>query len=159
MIKKKIDHFLKWRYLSIFFLFILIDQVLKRILTDRCPCVLGDIFRIIPTTNTGISFGLFQNFAGSNALFSVIALVLVCVLVIIALREANSELSRWGFVILIAGAFGNIIDRIFHGAVIDMIDIGFRSFRFATFNPADVFISIGTIIIIVSFFLFEKETQ
>ena len=54
------------------------------------------------------------------------------------------------------GAIGNVIDRIYHGKVIDFIDIHYKLFHWPTFNIADSFIFIGVILFIINEFMFMK---
>ena len=83
--------------------------------------------------NQGAAWGLFSHYTG----ILIIIGSLVSLYGLITLY--NSDRPAWGLCLLIAGAIGNTLDRLYHGAVIDFIAIG----PFPVFNLADSFISIG----------------
>jgi signal peptidase II len=96
--------------------------------------------------NTGIAFGLFRD---SGAVFIVIPLILTGLLVYNVYYHRHSEnLNRTyivAFSLILGGAIGNLIDRLFLGYVIDFID--FRVWP--VFNIADSAISIGAAFILI----------
>lgn len=86
--------------------------------------------------NRGAAFGFFQ---GQVVLLSAIAVI--CLLFIFTQWKmilTKSAFVRWGVIIALAGAIGNLIDRLRWGAVIDFVDI-----RIFVFNVADVAIVFG----------------
>ena len=109
------------------------------------------------THNTGVAFSMF----GGAGPWPLVALTLVVCAVIGVLwwRTARGRwLSHAGFGLIIAGALGNLIDRVRLGYVIDYILVhtpGF-SWSFAVFNLADAFITIGAIAIIADEFVGPK---
>ena len=74
------------------------------------------------------------------------------------IRRAEDKWSLWGLSFLIGGAVGNAIDRLFFGAVTDMIDFGDIGFHFI-FNVADSFITIGVIGLLISTVLNERKAK
>ena len=58
--------------------------------------------------------------------------------------------------LVLGGAFGNLIDRIATGKVIDFIDMGIGSIRWPTYNVADIAVTVGAVILIAGF-AFQKE--
>ena len=58
---------------------------------------------------------------------------------------------------IIGGAFGNLFDRVYYGSVIDFIDISIKNFHWFIFNVADIFISIGILILIILEFVKKKS--
>ncbi|MBF0479418.1 MAG: signal peptidase II [Candidatus Omnitrophica bacterium] len=97
--------------------------------------------------NTGIAFGFFKD---HGVVFIIIPLIAVALLIynIFYYRQNNEALSRGyivGFSLILGGAIGNLIDRIFYGYVIDFID--FRVWP--VFNIADSAITIGAVIIVL----------
>lgn len=67
--------------------------------------------------------------------------------------------TNFGFALIIAGALGNLIDRFFHGHVIDFVLLKAGSYAFAVFNLADSFITIGVMLIITEEVLRWHRTQ
>ena len=109
---------------------------------------------LIPVWNSGISFGMFD---GSGDLGRIIFTILSLSFgLIIPIYTSNwSFLERIGSGLISGGAFGNAIDRIIHGRVIDFIDFHWNEIHFPTFNFADTFISLG--VAIIFFVSFKKE--
>ena len=62
----------------------------------------------------------------------------------------SKKLEKISFSIIIGGALGNFYDRLAFNAVPDFIDIHYKNFHWFTFNVADIFISIGVLIFIIS---------
>ena len=60
---------------------------------------------------------------------------------------------------ILAGALGNFYDRIVYSAVPDFIDIHYENFHWFTFNLADIFISIGIIMIIIKDLFFKNDKK
>ena len=54
----------------------------------------------------------------------------------------------YAFNFILAGAIGNLIDRIVHGYVIDFIDVYYQQYHWPAFNVADSAITIGAILLI-----------
>ncbi|HHH83812.1 MAG TPA: signal peptidase II [Chloroflexi bacterium] len=107
--------------------------------------------RILHTNNTGAAFGLFP--AGST-LFAVVAvLVTAAILYYYPKVPRNQWLLRLALGLQLAGALGNLIDRINHGTVTDFISVG----TFPVFNVADSSISVGTALLIVATWIEERR--
>ena len=70
-------------------------------------------------------------------------------------NQEHSLLTRFGFIFIIAGAFGNLTDRIFRGYVVDFFD--FYGIWHYIFNVADVAINVGIVLMILEFIL-DKDT-
>ncbi len=114
----------------IFLILVLIDQLTKTILTT--PIDLG-IIAITPITNTGMSFGLLQ---GNNTLLAIISIVFIALIILFRKEFKNKEIQ---LTMILAGATGNLIDRIIHGHVLDFINFKI----FPIFNVADTLIVLG----------------
>jgi signal peptidase II len=63
-----------------------------------------------------------------------------------------TRLSRLALTLVVAGAIGNLIDRVWAGAVVDFVDVYFGNWHFWAFNVADSCISIGAVLLIVDMF-------
>ena len=68
----------------------------------------------------------------------------------------SNGLEKIGFSLVFGGAVGNLFDRIFYSSVPDFIDIHFGNFHWFIFNVADIFITLGVIILIYSEILLKK---
>ncbi|MCS7228542.1 MAG: signal peptidase II [Candidatus Kryptonium sp.] len=129
--------------------------------------IIGDFLRITYTENPGIAFGINL---GNKLYVTLLALVAVIVVFIYLYKVRNESLMlRLSLGMIIGGAIGNLTDRIFHGVifnyeklfhgrVIDFIDIdffdinlfGYHIDRWPIFNIADASVTIGVLILLFS---------
>ena len=103
--------------------------------------------------NTGMAFSSFSGFTGVLALVSAAAAAALSVA--IYKRVLHHGFGQWMLTLLLAGAVGNLIDRVWLGYVTDMIQLLFV--RFAIFNVADICVTLGALGLIVYLFFFESE--
>ena len=75
---------------------------------------------------------------------------------VIYLKKKKKNIDKILFSLILGGAIGNFYDRLVYFAVPDFIDIHYNNFHWFTFNIADIFISIGIIMIVLKDFLFKK---
>jgi signal peptidase II len=132
-------------------LVVVADQLTKWWAVDRL--VSGPVhvlwrFDFLLTYNTGSAFSLFQ---GATGVIVVIAVALVAVLLVLVWRAPDVRRAAILGLIL-GGALGNLSDRFFrdtHGGVVDFVDLHF----FPSFNVADSCITVGCILLVLSFLL------
>ena len=105
-------------------------------------------FDITHIHNFGVSFGLFAGTIPSLVLI-VIGLFVTAFVSYLYLNSSDT-LERWGLFIIICGAIGNIVDRTINGYVIDFLYLHINQYYWPAFNFADIYISLGIIMIIVS---------
>ena len=120
---------------------ILVDQITKFFalkITDSIEIIPG-ILNFTLVKNEGAAFGIAQ---GANYILLAISIIICLVFIgtILILTKKNERVSPC-FYLMVSGAIGNIIDRMFRGFVVDFIDTPF----IATFNIADSLIVIGVI--------------
>ena len=109
---------------------------------------------IVNFHNTGISFGLFKNIIPQYLLLIIILSIII--ILFIWFIKTNLSTEKWGILMIISGATGNLIDRIFHGYVVDFIFLNYKDYYWPAFNIADMAISLGVIIIIFTTFAGNK---
>ncbi|MDR2666634.1 MAG: signal peptidase II [Holosporales bacterium] len=115
-------------------------------------------FNLIVTFNTGTSFNLLS----PNSVFEhyvIIAISIMCILFLIYVFfkfKAFNEKIFCG--LLIGGAIGNLLDRFFHGAVVDFIDVYYKDWHWPAFNFADAFIS-SSVILLMAYNMFSKNVR
>ena len=133
-----------------------LDQVSKRVIASLLE--LGEswpsegFFRITYGTNSGTAFGLFPN---HTTLLIVVSLVAIGFLFYFYRAHALPSLMlRFAIGLQLGGAFGNLVDRILNGKVVDFIDVG----PWPIFNLADSSIVVG-IFILMATFLLTKESK
>ena len=124
------------------FVLIIIDQITKLIFSSR-DFFFGPL-HVHPVKNYGLGFSL--NF---GLLPNLILIGAALAYFIYYYFSHRLELSWWGkmiFVLILAGALSNIIDRLYLGYVRDFLDLGLNF----TFNLADVFVAIGLVMVLFS---------
>jgi signal peptidase II len=137
----------------------ILDQFTKEIVFGKLEKTKNEVIEIISNilhfervTNTGGFWGIFH---GKNTLIMITNLCVFPLLIVLFYKFIFlSALTRTGLALIIGGAVGNIWDRIFYGYVRDFVAIVI--IRWPIFNLADVFISIGAILVI---FYLLKEKQ
>ncbi|MGA9882301.1 MAG: signal peptidase II [Candidatus Acidiferrales bacterium] len=114
--------------------------------------VIPGLLNLVHTSNPGVAFGLF---ADSQALWRAPLLIVFSVAVIgliiwmLATGRAGGPLGRYGLALILGGAAGNVVDRLFHHGVTDFIDFHFGTYHWYTFNVADTAIVIGAALVII----------
>ena len=135
-----------------------IDRVTKAWVSENIPLgtarpIVGDYVRIVHAQNTGAAFGLLPE---RTTLLSVLSVVAVLAIVYYYRQIAsNSALVSATLGMQLGGAFGNLLDRIAQGYVVDFVDVGIGDVRFWAFNVADSSIVVG--IILVTLALWYEE--
>ncbi|MDI6864752.1 signal peptidase II [Thermodesulfovibrio yellowstonii] len=127
------------------FLIIFIDQMTKylaiKFLAPDGVVKLLPFLNLVYVENTGTAFGMFK-FLGSG-FFIFISLFAIGFLVYMYFKDSKNWFIYY---LIIAGALGNIIDRLIYGYVIDFIDLHLKNLHWPAFNVADSAISIGIIL-------------
>jgi signal peptidase II len=127
-------------------------------------------FNLVLAWNRGMSFGLFNNDTMLNGLiFTVIAAAIVSGLVV-WLRRAQEPLIAIAIGLVIGGAVGNVVDRLWRGAVVDFLDfhwtqsracnwpiLSWNSCHWYAFNLADAAICIGVGLMVIDSLLGRRE--
>ncbi|WP_348663749.1 signal peptidase II [Chlamydia vaughanii] len=114
------------------------------------------VFCICPTFNEGAAFGLFAKY--KYFLFVIRIAIILGILAYLFLRKKTSSPTiRFSLILLCSGAIGNVGDILFYRHVIDFISIGYKQWAFPTFNFADVFISLGTLIFVFKLYFPTKQ--
>ena len=142
------------RYGWIALLTLAADQAVKYL-----ACRLQTTFTLIPgvlaftyAENTGMAFSLLS---GRSWLLGLISAAVI-VLGLMALRRYRlGPLPSVAAMLMLGGAAGNMIDRLFHGYVVDMFEV--LLFRFAIFNVADAALTVGCVLMAASLLFNSKD--
>lgn len=141
---------------------IAVDQstkfVVQSAMTRGVPVdVLGDFFRLTYIHNPGAAFGLNL---GSPLLHAIVSIAALGVLVYLyRTLEPGEQLLRYGLSLVLGGAVGNIIDRIYLHEVVDFFDFGFGQLRWPIFNFADSFVTVGVFLLFFGYSRKEREER
>lgn len=100
--------------------------------------------------NRGVSFGMFAG-AGAEGWWAIVLLTLaICSVVAWLWHRSPRLLERLGYAAILGGALGNLVDRVPDGAVTDFIALHAGGWHFPTFNLADVGITAGVLLLVLS---------
>lgn len=106
-------------------------------------------FNLVLAYNTGAAFSFLANAAGwQRGLFIAIALIAAAWIVYLLRRYSHQRLFALALSLVLAGAVGNVIDRIMIGAVVDFLDFHAFAHHWPAFNVADSAISCGAVLLI-----------
>jgi signal peptidase II len=140
-----------------------LDRVTKNLVVASVApfetrALLGDTVRITHVQNTGAAFGLLPERTTLLSLLSVVA-VAVILLYYRGLRT-ESALVATTLGLQLGGAFGNLLDRVRQGYVVDFIDVGVGPYRYPwAFNVADASIVVGIGSVVLLLWLEERRTR
>ena len=136
-----------------------IDQISK-LLIDKF-LVLGKSYTIFDkflyitkAYNDGVSFSMLQ---GHRCLIILISLVILVFLYFYMKKFKVNKRNLIGFSLAFGGLFGNLVDRLVYGYVIDFIDFYVFNYNYPIFNFADSFICIGILILLYSIYMGEDN--
>ncbi len=97
--------------------------------------------------NEGIAFGLFS--FDERIYYNLLTILIITItLIIFWMISRTKGLEKYSFLMIFGGSLGNIFDRLYYSSVPDFIDIHLNNFHWFIFNVADIFISLGVILLI-----------
>ena len=138
---------------------VIIDQVTKYFassyIKDNPIIIIEDILELSYLENTGAAFGILQNQQWFFLIITVITLCIITYIYIKLPRDKHYTPLRLCMISLMAGAIGNMIDRIRLQYVIDFIY--FKIIDFPIFNVADIFATVSTFALIILFLFYYSE--
>ena len=145
----------RWNYLGIALATIAADQLTKaavvaRFSDEAMVSIIPGLFRLVHVENRGIAFGLFSD-SSSPAAGAILALISAAAMVLIAFllwQQQPSVLAGLGLALILGGAAGNLVDRIWRGQVVDFLDFYVGSYHWPAFNVADSAICVGAAVLL-----------
>ena len=143
--------------ISIFIL--LIDQVTKALASiyltlNKSLDIITNFFSLTLTNNYGDAFGIFKY---SNTLLIIATLIILIILYKYMHSFKKNMRNKIAFGFILGGVFGNLIDRIIKGYVIDFLDFKIFNYDYPVFNVADIAIVIG--VILLGYAIIRKEDK
>ena len=157
-IKKIIISF--FMLLSIF----LIDRITKILVlnileeTGQVDIYINSFLNFYLVWNKGIGFGLLSS--DQDFFYNIVTIFIVLINFVIIYFLFKEKGSKFYFLIVIlGGSLGNLFDRIYFNAVPDFIDLNYNGYHWFIFNIADIFITIGIILLILAEFISYKKVN
>ena len=149
--------------LTLFFLFltlVILDQVTKALVINFFnlydSVVLLPIVNLTFVVNYGFAFGLLNNPSLNQILVSLVILAII-IYFLYLLIKTQDKIFQLTLTLILAGALGNFIDRIFRGFVIDFIDIYIGKYHWPAFNIADSSITVGFVVLMINILFLNKK--
>lgn len=125
---------------------LLVDHTIPR---HRSIPVIEGLLDLTHVRNTGAAFGLLAGQRRALASYLLIAFSLVAIGFVVHLLRRLSDTDT-GLILsltfILAGALGNLVDRVLYGEVIDFVDVYWNSWHWPAFNVADSFITVGAVL-------------
>ena len=143
-----------WRLWWLMLLVLVADQVSKQVVIANMQLFdsidLLPFFNLTYVRNYGAAFSFLSDAGGwQRWFFTIIAVVISCVLAVWLARNNKSQLKlNLALSLVLAGAIGNLIDRSIYGYVIDFLHLYYQNWHYPAFNIADSAICIGAALLI-----------
>ena len=138
-------------------LLVILDQATKyfadNLISPFNPVEFLPFLHLVNLRNEGAAFGMFKSFG--NNIFIIISLIAIGVIVFVLIKGKEDPL---GLSLILGGAIGNLIDRLFRGSVVDFIDVFAGRHHWPAFNVADSALTIGIGLIFIKLF-FKKQKE
>lgn len=148
------------RYYIIALFMIMIDQWTKWLIVQKMDLhesipVIDQLFYITSHRNEGAAWGILQ---GQMIFFYIITIVVIVGIIYYMQKYAKeSVLLAISLSVILGGAIGNFIDRLFRKEVVDFLDVMIFSYDFPIFNVADSCLTVGVILFFIATFMDEKR--
>lgn len=152
-----------WKFYGLAALVIALDQWTKWLIVknmelgERIP-IFDPYIGLLSHRNRGAAWGMLQ---GQIGLFTVVTIVVIIGIIYYFHKEAKGKpMFQSGLMLLLGGAIGNFIDRLWRNEVVDFVDvlIPIINYDFPIFNVADAALTIGVVIVIL-FILKEERAE
>ena len=141
-------------FVIVLFIFFL-DRITKILIlniaeeTGKVDIYINSFLNFYLVWNSGIGFGLLS-FDDNYVYNSITVLIILINLIIVYLIYIEKGQKSYFLLIILGGSLGNLFDRLYYNAVPDFIDLNYKGFHWFIFNVADIFITIGIMLLILS---------
>jgi signal peptidase II len=141
-------------WLGIALIVILIDQITKvmilRTFSNGDVVTIYSWFDIVRAHNTGAAFSFLRDASGwQRWMFTGLGLAAAVFILWLLRRHGGQKLFASALSLILGGALGNVIDRLWHGYVVDFIQVHYHASYFPAFNVADSAITLGAAFLIL----------
>lgn len=141
---------------------LLIDQIIKFICSlclNNYVVIIPKVLSLVYAENKGVAFSMLS---GNRMFVILISIILIFILINFIykdyiLKDKRCLFKEITFGFLLGGIFGNLIDRIVRGYVIDYVALNIFGYSFPIFNLADVLITVGVLLISVCYLKDNKS--
>lgn len=149
-------------YLFVIAFLVAADQFSKQVIVTYIDLydlkeIVPDFFYITNVRNNGAAWSMLE---GKQLLFIIITIAAIICFSYLLLKKNNiTKLEKISYLLIIGGAIGNLIDRVFNSYVVDFLDFYIFGYDFPVFNLADCFLTVGVILYVISAILETKNAK
>lgn len=153
------------RFLWITLIVLVVDQVTKMSVVEQMELYqsiqITNFFNLTYVHNYGAAFSFLHDAGGWQRWFFTLIALGVSGLILYWLRQTTKSqvLLPVAFTLVLGGAFGNVIDRLIHGYVIDFLDFYYQQWHWPAFNVADSAIFLGAALLIVDMLINKEDAE
>lgn len=153
----------KIRYWLLAAVAIVLDQITKLAVLKNFQFaerlnIISDFFDLTLVYNTGAAFSFLADAGGwQKYFFLALAVVISLYLARAIIKDDFGAWGKIGAAMVIGGAFGNVIDRLLYGHVIDFLLFYWKDWYYPAFNIADSFICVGAVLLVLDGFKHKKK--
>jgi len=138
---------------------VLIDQISKLLIVkfinlNESVILINNFLKFLYIRNTGGAFGILGR---STFLLIIITIILIYFIIKEIIKNKDNKLVLFCYSLILSGAIGNLIDRIFRHYVVDFISFTLFNREMAIFNIADIFITLG--VVLYAFILIKEGSN
>ena len=155
----------KFYYLLIIIV-VMLDQLTKFFIAKNLSqydsvTIIPGFFKLVHVRNDGAIFGLLSD-SGKSWVFFVLTVASLLALSLVVyyfhIVPAKDKVFKIALALILAGALGNLVDRVLRGYVVDFLHFYIKGWQWPSFNIADSCITIGALLLLYIFFIRKKET-
>ncbi|QAR32882.1 signal peptidase II [Geovibrio thiophilus] len=157
---------MKKTLIPLFTVLLFIDQATKIIVKNTFMLhetreVIPGFFNLTYILNPGAAFGFLarMNENYRQLFFVLITLIAIAAVAYLLYKEHSMKLRAFSYTLIIAGAVGNFIDRVYIGKVVDFLDFYVSDYHWPAFNVADSAISVGVCFLMLDLFLHKRSEK
>ncbi|MEI6245452.1 MAG: signal peptidase II [Acidobacteriota bacterium] len=146
---------------------VILDQLVKLAVVRMLPVydsvtVIPHLLDLTYVRNTGVAFGVLNesSLPYKGAITTSLALIALGGIALYARQlQMHERWARRGLTLILGGAFGNLIDRLRLGYVVDFVDVYWHNWHFWAFNVADAAITFGAVFVFLDLFLGTRHAS
>lgn len=153
------------RYLPLIILMTAVDQITKFLIQHSFELyqskeIVPGFFNLTFVLNPGAAFGMLAKMSESyrRLFFIIVTIIAIMAVIYLMYKELTHKFRAFSYALILSGAIGNFIDRIYMGKVVDFLDFYIKNYHWPAFNVADSCITVGIILLFIDI-LFNKEAK
>jgi len=122
--------------------------------------VIDGFFSITYVLNPGAAFGMLAKLNESyrQIFFIIVTAIAIAAVVYLMVKEKGIKIRMASYTLILAGAIGNFIDRVYMGKVVDFLHFYIKQYQWPAFNVADMSISIGIGLLFLDYIILNKRS-